>query len=313
MKERDLIVIGGGVAGLTASIFAARLGLDTLLLERLMPGGQVINAETVEDFPGFPDGISGADLVAKIQEQAMKSGAEIVLSEVINIAPLGKSWKVTTHEGTRIAKSVIVAGGSSLKKLGVPGEEELTGSGVSYCATCDGAFFINQNVCVVGGGDSALEEALTLTEFASHVDVYCRDSSLHGQWVLQNRLMQEKKVSVHYDVEITEIHGTEMVNSVSLKSRTSGTTTLVNIDGVFVFVGLNPNTEYLTGTFELDSGRHIKTDSAMRTSSPGLLAAGEIRRNSASQLVTVSGDGATAALSAFNYVANGVWQEKQGS
>jgi len=311
MKERDLIVIGGGAAGLTASMFASRLGLDTLLLERLMPGGQVINAEIVEDFPGFPDRISGAELVAKMQEQAMKSGTEIILSEVINISASGTTWKVTTHEGDRIAKSVILAGGSSLKKLGVPGEEELTGSGVSYCATCDGAFFINQNVCVVGGGDSALEEALTLTEFASHVAIYCRNNSLHGQKILQNRLMQEKKVSVHYDVEITKIHGNEMVNGVSLKSITSGSTTLVSIDGVFVFVGLDPNTEYLTDAFELDAGGHIETDSSMRTSSPGLLAAGDIRANSASQLITACGDGSTAALSAFRYVVNGMWRQEQ--
>jgi len=181
MIEKDLIVIGGGAAGMSSGIFASRLGLNTLILEQLMPGGQVINSENIEDYPGFPEGISGAELAAKMQEQAMANGVNVELSEVTSISPKDNEWLVQTTDGLKSSKTIIIAGGSSLRKLQVKGEEDLVGAGVSYCATCDGAFFIDQNVCVVGGGDSALEEALTLTNFAASVDIFCRDENLHGQ------------------------------------------------------------------------------------------------------------------------------------
>ena len=307
MTEKDLVVIGGGAAGLSSGIFASRLGLNTVILEQLMPGGQVINSEHIEDYPGFPEGISGAELTAKMQEQAMSNGVDIELSEVTNVSYEENRWMVQTTAGSKSTNAIIVAGGSSLRKLQVKGEEELVGAGVSYCATCDGAFFIDQNVCVVGGGDSALEEALTLTNFASSIEIFCREKNLHGQKVLVDRANTNEKINIHTNVEITEIHGNEMVDGASLKNLVSGETTRIETDGVFIFVGLEPNSDYLSSVVELDGGGHIKTDSRMRTSSPGILAAGDIRSQSASQLISAAGDGATAAITAFEYIKSSNW------
>ena len=307
MIEKDLIVIGGGAAGMSSGIFASRLGLNTLILEQLMPGGQVINSENIEDYPGFPEGISGAELAAKMQEQAMANGVNVELSEVTSISPKDNEWLVQTTDGLKSSKTIIIAGGSSLRKLQVKGEEDLVGAGVSYCATCDGAFFIDQNVCVVGGGDSALEEALTLTNFAASVDIFCRDENLHGQKVLLDKANSSDKINIHTNVEVTEIHGNEIVDGASLRNLVSGETTRMDIAGVFIFVGLKPNSDYLSTALELDAGGHIKTDSRMRTSKIGILAAGDIRSESASQLISAAGDGATAAITAFEYVKSGNW------
>ena len=307
MIEKDLIVIGGGAAGMSSGIFASRLGLNTLLLEQLMPGGQVINSENIEDYPGFPEGISGAELTAKMQDQAMANGVDIELSEVTGLSQECDQWMVQTSDGVKSAKAIIVAGGSSLRKLQVKGEDDLAGAGVSYCATCDGAFFIGQDVCVIGGGDSALEEALTLTTFAASVDIFCREENLHGQKTLLDRAVSNDKINIHTNVEVTEIHGDGMVSGTSLKNLISGETTRIDLDGVFIFVGLEPNSYYLSTLVELDGAGHIKTDSRMRTSKVGLLAAGDIRSESASQLISAAGDGATAAINAFEYVRSGNW------
>ena len=307
MTDKDIIIIGGGAAGLSAGIFASRLGLNTLLLERLMPGGQVINAEVIEDYPGFEDPISGAELVGKMQEQAMAVGTEIRLCEVTGISRINNYWSVETYDGAVSSHCVIIAGGSTLRKLGVKGETKLEGAGVSYCATCDGAFFIGQQVCVIGGGDSALTEALVLTEFASRIDLYCRENTLHGQQILQDRVTENDKITIHFNVEITEIHGDGMVESVSIRDIKSGETTRTDHQGVFIFTGLDPNTDYLSGLLNLDNGGHIETDVTMRTHVSGILAAGDIRKDAASQLITSAGDGSTAALSAFRYIKTGDW------
>ncbi|KAA1296341.1 MAG: FAD-binding protein [SAR202 cluster bacterium] len=310
MTEKDLVIIGGGAAGMSSGIFASRLGLNTVILEQLMPGGQVINSEHIEDYPGFPEGISGAELTAKMQDQAMSNGVDIELSEVTDITDENDRWIVQTTAGAKSTKAIIIAGGSSLRKLQVKGEDELVGAGVSYCATCDGAFFIDQNVCVIGGGDSALEEALTLTNFAGSVEIFCRGETLHGQKVLVDRANANDKINIHTNVEITEIHGNEMVDGASLRNLVSGETTRIDTDGVFIFVGLEPNSDYLSPLMELDGGGHIKTDSRMRTSKAGILAAGDIRSQSASQLIAAAGDGATAAITAFEYVKSGIWSTR---
>ncbi len=273
-----------------------------------MPGGQVINAEVVEDYPGFENPIPGAELVGKMQEQAMAAGTEIRLSEVTGISRINNYWSVETYDGAVSSQCVIIAGGSTLRKLEVKGETKLEGAGVSYCATCDGAFFVGQEVCVVGGGDSALTEALVLTEFASRIDVYCRENTLHGQRILQDRVAENDKITIHFDVEITEIHGDGLVESVSIHNIKSGETTRVDHQGVFIFAGLDPNTAYLSGLLNLDTGGHIKTDITMRTDVEGILAAGDIRKDAASQLITSAGDGSTAALSAFRYIKTGDWE-----
>jgi thioredoxin reductase (NADPH) len=239
MADYDVIIIGGGTAGFSAGMYSSRLGMKTLLVERLIPGGQIINVERIEDYPGLPDGISGADFSSKVQEQAIASGTEFAMSEVTGIRKSGQEWIVDTYDGEKASKSVIIASGSTLNKLNVPGETELVGAGVSYCATCDGAFFIDQNVCVVGGGDSALQEAITLTEFASNVDLFCRSSSLQAQQILQDRITDHEKIQVHLNVEVQEIHGDSMFDGVSLLQTVSGESKRVNIDGVFIFTLLD--------------------------------------------------------------------------
>ena len=305
MADDDVIIIGGGTAGFSAGMYSSRLGMKTLLVERLIPGGQIINVERIEDYPGLPDGISGADFSSKVQEQAIASGTEFAMSEVMGIRKSGHEWIVDTYEGEKISKSIIVAGGSTLKKLNVPGENELVGAGVSYCATCDGAFFIDQRVCVVGGGDSALQEAITLTGFASKVDVFCRSSCLHAQQTLQNQITGHEKIQVHLNVEVQEIHGEGVVDGISLLKPLSGESTRVNLDGVFIFVGLTPSTDYLRNLLETDESGHIKTDINLQTSEKGIFAAGDIRANSASQLISSAGDGATAAINAKKYISKG--------
>ncbi|HIA75635.1 MAG TPA: thioredoxin-disulfide reductase, partial [Dehalococcoidia bacterium] len=292
-------------AGFSAGMYSSRLGMKTLLVERLIPGGQIINVERIEDYPGLPDGISGADFSSKVQEQAIASGTEFAMSEVMGLRKSGHVWIVDTYEGEKISKSIIVAGGSTLKKLNVPGENELVGAGVSYCATCDGAFFIDQRVCVVGGGDSALQEAITLTGFASKVDVFCRSSSLHAQQTLQDRITGHEKILVHLNVEVQEIYGDGVVEGISLLKTLSGEFIRVNLDGVFIFVGLTPSTDYLRNLLETDESGHIKTDINLQTSEKGIFAAGDIRANSASQLISSAGDGATAAVNAKKYISKG--------
>ena len=305
MADYDVIIIGGGAAGFSAGMYSSRLGMKTLLVERLIPGGQIINVERIEDYPGLPDGISGADFSSKVQEQAIASGTEFAMSEVMGLRKSGHEWIVDTYEGEKISKSIIEAGGSTLKKLNVPGENELVGAGVSYCATCDGAFFIDQRVCVVGGGDSAVQEAITLTEFASKVDVFCRYGSLHAQQTLQDRITGHEKILVHLNVEVQEIYGDGVVEGISLLNTLSGESTRVNLDGVFIFVGLTPSTDYLRNLLETDENGHIKTDINLQTSEKGIFAAGDIRANSASQLISSAGDGATAAINAKKYISKG--------
>lgn len=306
--EYDVLIIGGGVAGLTAGLYASRAGLKTALLERMMTGGQIINAERVENFPGFPDGISGADLGARMLDQATKYGLEVRLSEVLGLRQGNPAWAVDTYDGTVSARSVVVAGGSTLRKLGVPGEEELHGAGVSYCATCDGAFFIDQVVGLIGGGDSALDEAMTLTEFASQVVMLQRGNSFTGQRVLQDRVLSHPKVQVRWNTSVDAVLGEGQVEGVSVTDLTSGETSRIDLSGVFIFVGLEPNSQYLVDLLPLDNAGHVPTDIWMRTPLPGLLAVGDIRQSSAAQLVTSAGDGATAAIAAQRYVETGEWR-----
>lgn len=298
----DVIIIGGGAAGLTAGIYTCRAGLKTLMLERLMPGGQVINAERIENFPGFPDGISGAEISPLMQQQAMNCGLEIQLGEVDELCRHGENWRVSAWGEDYFGKAVIIAGGSTLRKLGVSGEEELYGAGVSYCATCDGGFFMNQTVAVVGGGDSALDEALALTEYASKVILLHRGDAFTGEMILQDRVLANPKIEVRWNITVSEILGDGQVDGVAIVDETSGETSRLDLSGVFIYIGLDPNTEYLQDVLPLDNGGHIPTDIWMSTQARGIFAAGDIRQNSAAQLVSAAGDGATAAIAARRYV-----------
>ena len=307
----DVVIIGGGVAGLTAGMYAGRAGLKTLVLERMMTGGQVINAEKIENYPGFPEGITGFELGPKLQEQATQAGAEIKLSEVTGLKANDPGWIVETYDGEIEAKAVIIASGSTLRKLGVPGEEELHGAGVSYCATCDGGFFTDQVVAVVGAGDSALDEVMTLTEYASKVIMFVWDDRFSGQKVLQDRVLSNPKVEVRWDTTVDAIHGVDdgEVTGVSVTDLLSEESSRVDLQGVFIYVGLEPNSGYLSGVVELDRGGHVLTDIEMKTPASGLFAAGDIRQRSAAQLITSAGDGATAAVAAYWHIEGHIWGE----
>ena len=305
--DYDVVIVGGGAAGLTAGLYSSRAGLSTVLLERMMTGGQVINAERIENFPGFPNGLSGAELGPLIQEQATTYGLELQLSEVTRIHRDEPSWAVETGRGAVSSKALIIAGGSTLRKLGVPGEDQLQGAGVSYCATCDGPFFMDQTVCVVGGGDSALDEAVVLAEFASKVIIFHRDHQFSGQKILQDRVLSNPKIEARWNTVVTGILGEGQVEGVATLDVTSEETSRADLSGVFIYVGLEPNSGYLRDLLPLDNAGHVPTDTWMRTPLPGLLAAGDIRQNSASQLVSAAGDGATAAIAAQRYIETGSW------
>ena len=292
---------------MTAGLYTSRAGLKSVVLERMMSGGQVINAERIENLPGFPEGVSGPDLGLLLQDQATRYGVEVELSEVSEIESDEPFWVLGSYDGDVKAKSVILAGGSTLRRLGVPGEERLHGAGVSYCATCDGAFFSEQVVGVVGGGDSALDEALVLTEFASQVIMFHRRESFRGQKVLQDRVLSHPKIEVRWNTVVESVLGEAQVEGVSITDVVTGEPSRVDLSGIFIYVGLEPNTQYLQDVLELDNAGHVPTDIWMRTPRAGLFAAGDIRQSSASQLVSAAGDGATAAVAAQRYVEGRDW------
>jgi len=306
-NKYDVIIIGGGAAGLTAGLYTSRAELNTLLLERMMPGGQIINAELIENFPGFPDGISGAEIGPLMQDQATRYGLQIQMGEVDSLAQSDGGWKASAYGSDYEAKAIIVAGGSTLRKLGVPGEEELYGAGVSYCATCDGGFFMNEVVGVAGGGDSALDEALVLTEFASKVILFVRSDEFIGQKIYQDRVLAHDKIEVRWNTTVDSIIGESEVEGVGITDVTSCKTSRVDLSGLFIYVGLEPNSDYLGDLLPLDGGGHIPTDVWMRTPVEGIFAAGDIRQNSAAQLITSAGDGATAAIAAQRFLDGQKW------
>jgi thioredoxin reductase (NADPH) len=305
MNDCDLVVVGAGVAGLTAAMFAARHGLKVVVVERMGAGGQIINAERIENWPGFPQGIGGHELGPLLHEQAEAAGAEIILDtiEAIDLAGADR----ITRGATDIFRSraVIIAAGSTLRTLGIPGEEEFRGKGVSHCASCDGALFAGRNVCVIGGGDSALDEALVLAEHAARVTVFHRGPRLDAQQASRDRIAASRKVAVVLDTVVEEIVGEGAVTGVRLRAASTGATRLHGTDGVFIYVGLDPNTAFLRGLLALDGSGHIETDVNMRTSVEGIFAAGDIRRFSVAQLAAAAGDGATAAIAAVRYLARG--------
>lgn len=307
----DLVVIGAGTGGLTAAMYGARLGLKTVVLEGMMPGGQIINAEKIENFPGFPDGLLGADLAPLIERQASAAGAEVrMFMEVESLDSEEPYLSLSTPEGTFRAKAVIAATGSDFAKLGVDGESEFEGRGVSNCATCDGAFFLDETVAVVGGGDTALDEALSLTTFVSRVIMLVRGDEFSGQAALQERVKDHAKIEVRFGQTVSEILGGDAgVNGVKVKDNASGKESTLDVAGVFIFVGTDPRSSYLSEFVDLDGGGHVDTDVSMSTASPGLYAVGDIRTGSARQLVTSAGDGATAAIAAHRYIESRSWPE----
>ncbi|MCL2154898.1 MAG: thioredoxin-disulfide reductase [Leptospirales bacterium] len=298
---KDLIIIGGGPAGLTAGIYGIRAGLDLIIIERIAPGGQVVNSYEIENYPGFPNPISGWDLMDGMEEQTRRLGAEIISGDVVAIKKDNNIFTVVLSDGEMQAKSVIIATGTVNRKLNVPGEKEYTGRGVSYCATCDGAFFKEKVTVVVGGGDAALEEADFLTRFASKVYLIHRRDQFRGSEILQKRALSNEKIIPILNTVVESINGDDKVNSVLLKNKTNDETKVLNTDGVFVFVGFDPNVSFVDEKL-LNANREIIVDMNMQTAIPGLFAAGDIRSNSKRQIVTAAADGATAALNAYEYL-----------
>jgi thioredoxin reductase (NADPH) len=305
MVEAGLAIIGGGVAGLTAGLYAARERLNTVLLERMGTGGQLINTDQVENFPGFPGGIKGYELGPLIAQQAMDAGLRVEYSEAMRIRRAVAAFEIETDGEPVLARAVIIAAGSTLARLGVAGEAEFEGRGVSYCATCDGEFFRDQPVAVVGGGDSAMDEALYLAPIASQVTVIHRRDELRATRVLQELAQAQSKITFKWNTEVEAIEGGDTVQSLRLRDP-NGVHDL-STAGVFIYTGLRPNSQIVDGLIERDAGGHIAVDQWMRTEIPGLLAAGDIRAQSARQLISAAGDGATAAMAAVRYVRAGDW------
>ena len=302
-NEYDVVIVGGGAAGLTAGMYAARYGLRTAIIERMMGGNQIINVEKIENFPGFPQGISGAELGPLMQEQAMDAGAEFLMTEATGVVLDGPYKVITTDDGDYRARALIVAAGSSLKKLGIPGEEELYGRGVSHCATCDGPLFRGEVVGVVGGGDSAGDEALTLAEYAGRVILFHRGDKLQAQKVIRDRVIGHSEVDVLYNTTVEAILGDSLVTGVQIRNLITNFTDRMNLMGLFVYVGLDPNTKFIRGIVKTDNAGHIPVNIWMETDVPGIYAAGDIRQHSAAQLASAAGDGSTAATAAFRFIS----------
>jgi len=301
-NEYQLIILGGGPAALTAGIYAARSRLRTLLIEKGMLGGLIANAEWVENFPGFPDGISGLELAGLMQKQAEKFGIVTLYAEVTGLQVRGRQKIVSTTEGDFIAPAVIIACGSERINLDVPGEKEFTGRGVSYCATCDAAFFKDRPVAVVGGGNSAISEALHLAKFSSRVTVIHRRDQLRASRIVEEKARSEPKIDFIWNTIVEAIEGTETVERLRLNNVVTGLKTDFPVKGVFISIGQRPNTEFLKGVVALDANGYIITNEKMETSVPGILAAGDIRANSIRQTISAAGDGATAAVYAERYL-----------
>lgn len=303
MEEYSVIIIGGGPAGLTAGLYTARAQLRTILLEAMIPSGQAYMTERVENYPGFPDGISGRELIERFTQQAKKFGLEILtFTKVESIEVAGDKKMVMVGEKHLSAPALIIATGGQWNKLGVVGEEEFAGKGISYCATCDGAFFKDQEVVVVGGGDTALEDALYLSRIARKVYVIHRRNQLRAQKILQLKALEEPAIEFIWDSVVKEIKGQGVVKNVTIENIKDATQRELAVSGVFIAIGQRPNTDFIRGIIDLDDVGYIITDQNCATSVAGIFAAGDVRQKSLRQIATAVGDGALVAASAERYI-----------
>ena len=302
-RHYDIAIIGAGPAGLAAGLYAARARRRTLLLERKVTGGQIALTSTIENYPGFEE-VDGFELGQQMQRQAEKYGMETAFTEVTGISQRDRLHAIETKDGAYTAKAVIYTSGADYNKLGVPGEAELTGKGVSYCATCDAAFFKDQVCAVVGGGDAAMDEGLFVTRYASKVYVIHRRDELRASKILQERAFANEKMEFVWDTVVTKIEGTDAVERLQMRNVKTDEATTLDVSGVFIFIGLTPNTNLLSGTVKMDGGGHVYVNEWMETEVPGLFVAGDVRVNSARQVVTAAGDGATAAIRADHYITD---------
>jgi len=298
----DLIILGGGPAGLSAGLYAARNKTNTLMIEKSMIGGLAIYAELIENYPGFPDGVGGMDLSQLMHKQAEKFGLKTLMAEITNLNLLENPKTVTTSEGEFTASAIIIALGSERVNMNVPGEKEYVGKGVSYCATCDAAFYRNRNVAVVGGGNSAISEALHLTKFASKVSVIHRRDKWRATPIFVDKAKANPKMEFILNTTVDAVIGSENVEKLVLNNVLNNSKSELAVDGIFVAIGQSPNVQLVKGTLALDAGGYIITNEKMETGVPGVLAAGDIRSNSIRQTISAAGDGATAAIYAARYI-----------
>lgn len=310
-KQFDIVIAGGGIAGMTAGVTAARLGRSTLILTGDVPGGQLISIEKVEGLAGFPDGVPGYDLCPMMQDQAAAAGVEFMMNGMEHLAPEGSLWRATTAEGGILARGVILATGSTLKKLGVPGEDRLAGCGVSHCATCNAPLLRNKIVAVIGGGDLAMQEALTLAEFAAKVIIFNRSDALTGQASYRGRVTAHPTIEIVCNKVVTEILGDTTVSGLRVQDTGNSGTSEVETAAIFAYVGLDPNTTFLNNIVGLDLSGQIPTDAWMRTELAGVCAAGNIRCRSACRAASAAGDGANAAVAIDRYLTDGSWQDSK--
>ncbi|MDD2211734.1 MAG: thioredoxin-disulfide reductase [Clostridia bacterium] len=298
----DVLIIGGGPAGLTAAIYACRAGWKTLLIERGTFGGQAASTDIIENYPGFPAGISGFELMMDFYKQASRFGCEFLTAEVLALSTGGKSKKVVTSEGEVAGKTIILATGAMPRELGVRGEQDFRGKGVSYCATCDGFFYKNKKVAVVGGGDAAVKEALYLAKIVREVVLIHRRGALRADKVLGDKALGTPNLKVYWDTVVDEIVGDSKINSLKLHHVKTQETMELTVDGVFIYVGTKPNTEFLGGDFQKNPQGYLLTDESLETTASGVFAIGDCRRKNSRQVATAVGDGALVLAAAEGYL-----------
>jgi len=296
------LIIGSGPAGLSAALYAARADLNPVVLSGMDLGGQVSKTDVIENYPGFPEGLLGPELVSLFQQQAERFGAEIVFDSATEVDLTERPYKVTTYGGEYLAETLIISTGASVRELGVPGEPEFTGRGVSYCGTCDGHFFKEKDLIVVGGGDSALKEGIFLTRFAKSVTVVHRRDELRGGVYLEKKAKANPKINFIWDTVVTEILGDGTVNAARLKNVKTGEEEVHKIDGVFIFIGHDPNTELFKGQLDMDESGYLVVDQQMHTNVPGVFAAGEVGDPHFQQVVISAGMGAAAAMEVVEFL-----------
>jgi thioredoxin reductase (NADPH) len=302
-QAHDVIIIGAGPAGLAAAIYTGRGRLDTLVLEKAILGGQILLTDWVENYPGFPDGVVPFELMENFRKQAEKFGAKIETDEVKKIQKRDDIWHLIGSRSEYSAKTVIISTGSVYRKLGIEGEGKLTGRGVSYCATCDGAFFRDKKVAVVGGGDWALTEAIFLTKFSDSVRIIHRRDEFRGEKILQERVFQNEKIEVLWDTIVEKINGSDQLESISLKNVKSGARMDLKLDGFFISIGMDPHSEFVKDFLELNEWGEIKVAKNMSTSQPGIFAAGDVTDACPEQMATAVGTGVAAAIAVEDYLS----------
>ena len=301
----DVVIIGSGPAGLTAAIYTSRAKLKTVVLEKTVVGGQVTTTYEVENYPGFVDPINGFLLMNNFERQAKKFGTEIITgAEVLSIEKNGNFFNVRTNKDEFLAKTIVIATGAKFRKMGIPGEDKFTGRGVSYCATCDGAFFREKDVAVVGGGNSALEEALFLTKFVNKVYLVHRRKEFRADKIVQEKVLKNDKIEPVLNYIPLEIKGDNEISELVLEEKERKSIKSLNVDGVFVFIGLTPNSDFLKGFVETDENGYVITDSDLHTNVKGIFAAGDVLKKSLRQIATAVGDGALVSNSVKNYLEN---------